>query len=113
MAWQRNGAAKESERNGYDRERPEQPPVEIAGAIELVRAERRYKDVQYQRDRPHLRRRDAGERERREIRRGAAVPDRGVAEGGDQHARGEKRGDELVHAALYTTEYNAAYRRRR
>src|SRR5438067_13608804 len=113
MARQRNGAAKEGERNGDRSERPEQPPVEIVGAIELVRAERRDEDVQDQRDRPHLRRRHASERERREIRRGAAMTDRGIAEGGDQHAGGEERGDELVHAALYTTEHNGAYRRRR
>src|SRR5439155_13007 len=48
------------------------------------------------------------ERERREVSRGAAVPDRGIAESGDQHAGGEKRRDELVHAALYTMEYNEA-----
>src|SRR5438067_2160606 len=50
----------------------------------------------------------AGQRERGEVRRGAAVPDRGIAESGDQHAGRKKRRDELVHAALYTTEYNEA-----
>src|SRR5207244_5548300 len=56
---------------------------------------------------PHLLRRNAGERHRRDVGGRAAVADRRISEGSDQHADGERRDEDRVQATLYTMEYSA------
>ena len=58
----------------------------MPGAGELDGRDPRNEEVQDESRRAHDSRRDAGKRHHREVRGGAAVPDRGIQHGRQQHA---------------------------